>query len=234
MTSSKRNSIAAPPHGPKRYKAGRALAALLLAAGAALPGCEPPTPLEAQGRDVVRPALRFALDVPDGWTVRDLGGDVVLEIIAPGARPDVGAVEDRIEQAEEASAGEKAEGEAAPAEDARTQRGRVAVHVLVIKREGLTLEEWADGAVKAITDLQGDITVARREPARLAPTGLADGTRALVLDLENPRGIEPMKQRMLLAVTAERAYALVATGRRSEMAAAEDALRTCFETFTVW
>jgi len=229
MTSSKQNSIAAPPHGPKRYKAGRALAALLLAAGAALPGCEPPTPLEAQGRDVVRPALRFALDVPDGWTVRDLGGDVVLEIIAPGARPDVGAVEDRIEQAEGASAGEKAEGEAAPAEDARTQRGRVAVHVLVIKREGLTLEEWADGAVKAITDLQGNITV-----ARLAPTGLADGTRALVLDLENPRGIEPMKQRMLLAVTAERAYALVATGRRSEMAAAEDALRTCFETFTVW
>lgn len=43
-----------------------------------------------------------------------------------------------------------------------------------------------------------------------------------------------MKQRMLLAVTAERAYALVATGRRSEMAAVEDALRTCFETFTVW
>jgi len=221
MTSSKRNSIAAPLRGPKRHRAGRALAALLLAAGAALHGCEPPTPREAQGRDVVRPALRFALDVPDGWTVRDLGGDVVLEIIAPGARPDVGT--------EEASAGEKAEGEAAPAEGARTQRGQVAVHVLVIKREGLTLEEWADGAVKAITDLQGDITV-----ARLAPTGLADGTRALVLDLENPRGIEPMKQQMLLAVTAERAYALVATGRRSEMAAAEDALRTCFETFTVW
>ena len=109
-----------------------------------------------------------------------------------------------------------------------------AVHVLVIKRDGLTLEEWADGAVKAITDLQGDITVARREPARLAPTALANGTEALVLDLENPRGIEPLKQRMLLAVTAERAYALVATGRRSEMAAAEDTLRTCFETFTVW
>jgi len=228
MTSSKRNSIAAPPHAPKRHKAGRALAVLLLAAGAALHGCEPPVPREAQRRDIVRPTLRFALDVPDGWTVRDLGGDVVLEITA------------------------LAEGE-------RTQRGRVAVHVLVIKREGLTLEEWADGAVKAITDLQGDITVTRRAPAQLAPTGLEakktpgvisakhpEGSsggndtrslfrlRALVLDLENPRGIEPMKQRMLLAVTAERAYALVATGRRSEMAAAEDDLRTCFETFTVW
>ena len=53
-------------------------------------GCEGRMPAEAAGRSLVRPALGLALDVPQGWTFRDLSGDVVLEIYpAPAAAPTI-------------------------------------------------------------------------------------------------------------------------------------------------
>ena len=57
----------------RQLAAWAALAALVA-------GCQSPPPSQAQGRDVVRPQLGFAIDVPQGWNFRDLSGYVVLEL----------------------------------------------------------------------------------------------------------------------------------------------------------
>jgi hypothetical protein len=198
------------------------VAGALLLVGALAGGCGEAMPPEAEGLDHVRPALRFALDVPDGWTVRELGGDVVLEAVAP-----VGAeTEPPPDEGVESNPAGRAPG--------------VVLHVVVVERAGLSdagggdavraaAEAWADAAIAEATELRRNMKVVEREEA-----ALADGRPALRLVLENPRGLDVMEQRMLLAVTDRYAYGLMATGTRKRLAEAEDALAECFETFVVW
>jgi len=188
---------------------------VLVASAFAPGGCAPTVPPEAKGCDVVRPALRFAIDVPKGWVVRDLGGDVVLEIVATDERR--GETEAPAETSPEAPAAE------------RRRIPSAVVQVTVIEREGKTLDAWADDMTAELISLQPDLAVSQRDEAELA-----DGRPALVLVIENPRGVAPLQQRMLLAVTAERAYALIATARQSEMAAVEPEIQVCFDSFVVW
>jgi hypothetical protein len=65
-------------------------------------------------------------------------------------------------------------------------------------------------------------------------TKLADGREAILLELKNPRAVRPLVQKMLLTVTPERAYAVLATAPESEFAAAESAAKTCFDSLVVW
>ena len=212
MNSSKRNYIAAQPHAASRLSA---LAAVLLAAVLGPAGCAPTVPPEAKGCDVVRPALGFAIDIPKGWVVRDLGGDVVLEIVATD------------EQRGETAAPAETLPEAPPAAGRRIPSA--VVQVTVIEREGKTLDAWADDMIAELVSVQPDLAVSPRDEAELP-----DGRPALLLVIENPRGVAPLEQRMLLAVTAERAYALVATARQSEMAIVEPEIQVCFDSFVVW
>jgi hypothetical protein len=186
-------------------------------------GCEARAPKEAEGRDVVRPHLGFAIDVPQGWTFRDLYGDVVLEIYPQGSRGGSGP--------EGAAAQTAAPAKAAPA--AVTGRAptpaRPVVQVVAIDREGIALGDWADQAVKDSKEFQADLEVTDRKPVRLA-----DGREALRLALKNPRGIQPLVQQMLLAVTDRRAYAVLATAPESDRPAAEAAFDKCFNSFVVW
>jgi hypothetical protein len=186
-----------------------------VAAGLGPAGCAPSVPPDAQGCDVVRPALGFALNVPQGWGVRDLGGDVVLEIVATDERR--GETAAPAETPPEAPAG------------ARQRIPSAVVQVTVIEREGKTLDAWADDMTAELVSLQPDLAVSQRDEVELA-----DGRPALLLTIENPRGVEPLEQRMLLAVSDERAYALIATARQSEMAVVEPEIQVCFASFVVW
>ncbi|MCX5669951.1 MAG: hypothetical protein NTU94_01325 [Planctomycetota bacterium] len=186
------------------------LAMLLLAGAVLAAGCSSAPPPQATGRTVVRPALGFALDVPEGWTWRDLGGDVALEII------------------EQAPA--KADTSAAAAKEARIQkRGGPVAHVVVVDREGMTLEAWADQAIKDSQQFQSDLEASPPEKARLA-----DGREALAVTLKNPRGLRPLVQKMLLATTKHRAYSLMLTAPEPDRAAAEKTFKKSFDTFVVW
>jgi hypothetical protein len=188
----------------------RLLTLAVAAAVALAAGCEGRPPKAAEGRDVTRPALGFALDVPEGWTWRDLDGDVVLEVFR-----------------QEAPAGPQAKGAAEA--DAAAKRTRPVIHVVVVDRAGATPETWADDAVASSREIQADLEVAGREPATLA-----DGREALALTLKNPRGLEPIVQRMVLAVTGTRAYALMVTAPESDMARIGPEVEACFRTFVVW
>jgi hypothetical protein len=215
------------------------------AAAAALAGCEAAPPPQAAGRDVVRPALRFALDVPAGWTVRDLGGDVVLEVAAPPAdvlakktpgvvsaqHPSGPSGKRHRESFSQARSARRADdGSAGPEAAAPPRQRSVIVHVVAVDREGMAdLAAWADAAIREAADLGSDLAVVRREAARLA-----DGREALLVVLDHPRGVEPMAQRMLLAMTGRTAYALLATGSKGRLAAAEADVKQCFDTFIVW
>ena len=212
MNSSKRSCTAAQPPAASRLSAW---IAVLVAAVLGSAGCAPTVPPEAKGCDVVRPALGFALDVPPGWIVRDLGGDVVLELVATDEH-----------RAESAAPAETA------AEAPPTERRRIpsaVVQVTVIEREGETLDAWADDLTAELVKAQPDLAVSQRDEAELA-----DGRPALLLTVENPRGVEPLEQRLLLAVTSERAYALIATARQSQMTAVEPEIQICFNSFVVW
>ena len=187
-----------------------ALAAMALAAG-----CGDRVPPEARGRDVVRPHLGFAVNVPEGWNFRDLDGDVALEIYP---QPPASA---RPVAETPAGAPEPAPPHARPL--------LAAVHVAVIDRAGIGLDAWADQAVGESRELQPDLEVVKREPGQLA-----DGRNALVLVLRNPRGLSPTVQRMLLAMTGRRAYAVLATAPEPEGPAVEAAFQKCFDSFIVW
>jgi len=177
------------------------LAALAAAAACALPGCRADAPPEAAQRNVFRPAFGFGVDMPGGWTVRDLDGDVVLEAVA-------------VRRAEPA---------------AGRPRSTPVIQVLVIERDAVTLEGWADDAIADAQNLDGALAVVRREPARLA-----DGRAALRVDLENPRGVEPQIQRMLLTLGEGRAYALLATAAQSQWPGIEEAVARCFGSLVIW
>ena len=140
----------------------RTITMLACAALAAAAGCTAEVPEAARGRDVVRPVLGFAIDVPDGWTWSDVAGDVVLEIVR---RPS-------------AETGEGGAG----GEAARPKRSHPVVHVVVVDREGVALEGWAEEAVAESKDFQADLGVAGRKAARLT-----DGHPALALTLR--RGV---------------------------------------------
>ena len=187
----------------------RTITMLACAVLAAAAGCTGEVPEAARGCDVVRPALGFAIDVPDGWTWSDVAGDVVLEIVR---RP----------SADTGDAG-------AGAEAARPKRSHPVVHVVVVDREGVTLERWAEEVVAESKDLQADLGVAGRKAARLA-----DGRPALALTLRSERALEPLVQQLLLVVTESRACAVVATAPESDAAAAEPAFKECFDSFVVW
>jgi hypothetical protein len=101
--------------------------------------------------------------------------------------------------------------------------------VVVVDRDHLALEAWADQAVADSRELQSDLEVSGR-----AKTRLADGREALTLTLKNPRGLKPLVQRMLLAVTERRAYAVLATATEPDLPAAEPAFKKCFDSFVVW
>ena len=175
-----------------------------------LAGCSSAPPPQATGRTVVRPALGFALDVPEGWTWRDLGGDVALEII------------------EQTPA--KTDTSAAAAKEARIQkRGGPVAHVVVVDREGMTLEAWAGQAIKDSQQFQSDLEASPPEKAKLA-----DGREALAVTLKNPRGLRPLVQKMLLATTKHRAYSLMLTAPEPDMAVAEKTFKKSFDTFVVW
>jgi hypothetical protein len=197
-----------------------AIASVLLSL-ALLAGCEGRAPAQAQGREVVRPSLRFALDVPAGWTVRDLNGDVVLEILT---RVEKGAA-----RPAEAPAEAAATPGARPAAAQEPGRPRAVVHVLVIEREERTLKDWADRAVKDSQELQPDLEVTAE-----TPTKLSDGREALKVTLKSPRGIEPLIQEMLLAMTESSAYAVIATAKEKDAPAAAPEFRKCFDSFIVW
>jgi len=203
-----------------------AIAAAVGFAALAGAGCEGRPPAAAQGKDVVRPALRFALDVPAGWTVRDLEGDVVLEVLGPSPKAPQAA------EKAPAAAGAAAEGKAPQKEPPPLVLGnqpRPVVHVLVIERERETLAEWADRAIKDSQELQSDLEVTHRQAAKLA-----DGREALRITLKNPRAVEPLVQEMLLVMTGSNAYAVIATASESERGAFEAAFKKCFDTFVVW
>jgi len=205
----------------------------ILVCVSAFAGCGGEPPPEAQGRDVVRPALGFAVDVPEGWTWNDLSGDIVLEMVP--RTPDTEAAGTTAPKDE----GEPAAAAAGPAADTaavdttpeRRHRARTGpvIHVAVIDCEGMTLAAWADQAVASSKDLQADLEVLSREPARTAA-----GREALALVLKNPRGLEPFVQRLRLTQSEIRAYALIATAPESEWPAAEAAIEACFESFVVW
>jgi hypothetical protein len=179
-----------------------------------LAGCGTEPPPDAAGRDVVRPALGFAVDVPEGWTWTDLAGDVVLEMVprTPGADP----------ADADAPAGDDAE------RRHRARTGQV-VQVAVVDREGMTLDAWADQTVTAARELQADLEVVSREPTRTA-----GGRDALALVLKNPRGLEPFVQRLWLVQTDIRAYALIATAPESDWPAAQKDVEACIDSFVVW
>ena len=186
------------------------LAMLLLAGAVLAAGCSSTPPPQATGRTVVRPALGFALDVPEGWTWRDLGGDVALEII------------------EQTPA--KTDTSAAAAKEARIEkRGGPVAHVVVVDREGMTLEAWAGQAIKDSQQFQSDLEASPPEKAKLA-----DGREALAVTLKNPRGLRPLVQKMLLATTKHRAYSLMLTAPEPDMAAAEKMFKKSFDSFVVW
>ena len=166
-------------------------------------------PPQAANHSLVRPALRLAVDVPQGWAFRDLGGDVVLEIYARTPHPSAP--------------------QAAPAENAAARPSLAVIQVVAINREGVSLDDWATQAIKDSQELQSDLEVTSR-----TKTQLSDGREALAITLKNPRGMQPLIQKMLLAVTDRRAYGLLATAPESEMAAAEAAVKKCFDSFVVW
>jgi len=182
----------------------------------ALAGCGAEPPLEAAGRDVVRPALGFAIDVPEGWTWNDRAGDIVLEMLPRPAGAD-------------AAKQRAADGDGENDTARRRARTAPVVHVAVIDREGMTLDAWADETVASSRQLQADLEVLKREPARTA-----GGREALALVLKNPRGLEPFVQRLRLAQTETRSYAVIATAPESDWPAAEAAVETCFDSFVVW
>jgi len=217
-------------------KASRPRGVLVLFAAMALAaGCGDRVPPEARTRDVVRPHLGFAVNVPEGWNFRDLDGDVALEIYpqppasaageAAAPESDAGASGD-VRTCPAAPAAGLAAPEPAPA---HARPLLAAMHVAVIDRAGIDLAEWADQAVGESRELQPDLEVVKREPGRLA-----DGRDALVLVLRNPRGLSPTVQRMLLAMTGRRAYALLATAPEPEGPAVEAAFQKCFDSFIVW
>jgi hypothetical protein len=175
-------------------------------------GCESRPPAAAEGHDIVRPALGFAINVPKGWTFRDLDGDVVLELYPPGA---------------ETPAAADAKADEAP--KARPSRSSPVVQVTVIGHSGLSLDAWADEAAAQLKELQANIEVVGRRPEKLA-----DGHDALRVDLRNARGVRPEIQQMLLVITGHRAYAVIATAPEPDLAAAEPAFRQCFSSLVVW
>jgi hypothetical protein len=187
-------------------------------------GCEAPVPPEAQGRDVIRPHQGFAINVPEGWTFRDLGGDVVLEVYPSPSGPQAAAAGD---------AAPRPAAETPPAapgpEPARAKPLLAAVQVAVTDRGGLGLGAWADQTIEESKVLQPDLEVVQRQAARLA-----DGREALLLVLKNPRGLVPTVQRMLLAMTDQRACAVVATAPEPDWPKVEGAFQKCFESFVVW
>lgn len=174
-------------------------AVLVLAAG-----CTSRPPREAAGKDVIRPSLGFALNVPKGWSWRDLGGDVVLEIVPSAAS-------------------------VAAADANRRERGGAVIHVVVVDRDHITPSSWADEAIEESQELQPDLEVTGR-----TKTILADGRNGLTVTLRSPRGLEPLVQRMLLAATKSRAYALIVTAPESTMASVAPAVQECFNSFVVW
>jgi len=196
---------------------GRTIAAALLVL-LSMVGCQGRVPPAAAGHSVVRPVLGFAMNVPAGWTVRDLSGDVVLEVVAQN--PPAG-------NAPKADHPTATTSSAAP--EHRPERTRTIVQVTVIEREGIALNAWVDQALRNEQELQGDLEVVRRESATLA-----DGRPALRLTLKSPRGVEPFLQEMLLTVTDTRAYAVIATAPASDFQAAAHDLATCFDSFLVW
>jgi hypothetical protein len=200
---------------------------------AALAGCEAGPPSAAEGRDVVRPALHLAVDVPDGWTWTDLGGDVVLEMV-PAADDEASPTPPTDDDAPGPATDAAAPGDAGadtdrPAARRHRERTHPVIHVAMVEREGLSLQDWAEQTVESSRELQPDLEVLTREPARLA-----DGRHALRLVLKNPRGLEPFVQRMLLTVNDDRAYAVIATAPESAWPAFEAAASTCFDSLIVW
>jgi hypothetical protein len=181
------------------------LSALVLAAG-----CEAPMPKAAEGRDVVRPHLGFALDVAEGWNFRDLYGDVVLEMYPQAP----------------AAASTPAEAQEAPP---AARPSRATMCVVVVDRGGMPLADWAAQAIEDSQELQADLEVVSRRPAKLT-----DGREALLVILKSPRGVQPIIQRMLLAMTDRRAYAVLATAPEPDLAAAEPAIKKTFDSFIVW
>jgi len=169
--------------------------------------------------NVVRPALRFALDVPAGWTVRDLGGDVVLECLAPAAQGGPAGAE---APAPEGSGGEGG--------SSGRRAFRAVIQVTAIGRDGITaLGDWADAAIREAGDVQSSLEVVSRADAKLA-----DGRAALLVVLEDRRGVEVMRQRMFLVMTDRFAYALVATGPERRLAALDAEITKCFDSLVVW
>lgn len=191
-----------------RWAAIGVLAALVLAAG-----CSARTPAEAEGRNLVRPALGLAIDVPQGWTFRDLAGDVVLEIY-PSSGEAAGPT------------GPKTEAEAAKT---RAARATPVVHVVVIDREGLALGAWADQAAGEAKEMTTGLEETGRKSGQLS-----DGRETLLLELRNPHGVRPLVQRMLLVMTDTRAYAVIATAPEGDLASAAPAFDKCFSSLVVW
>ncbi|MCX5674262.1 MAG: hypothetical protein NTX87_04585 [Planctomycetota bacterium] len=211
---------------------------VLFAAMALAAGCEAPVPPEARTRDVVRPHLGFAVNVPEGWNFRDLDGDVALEIYPQppasaggeaGSEKVSGTLRLKVPDTFSDPAAPAAGLAASPPAPPHARPLLAAVHVAVIDRAGIGLAEWADQAVGESRELQPDLEVVKREPGRLA-----DGRDALVLVLRNPRGLSPTVQRMLLAMTGRRAYAVLATAPEPEGPTVEAAFKKCFDSFIVW
>ena len=184
--------------------------ASILAASFLAAGCEDRVPPVAAGRDLVRPAFGLAVNVPPGWTFRDLSGDIVLELFPS---PHEGA----------------APKPAASPSETPPARPSLVIHVMVIDRDGVSLDRWADDAIKESQQLQSDLEVVARTPGHLA-----DGREALLVVLKNPRSLQPLVQRMLLVVTERRAYGLLATAAESELTAADEVVKKCFDSFVVW
>jgi hypothetical protein len=173
-------------------------------------GCETPMPKAAEGRDVVRPHLGFALDVAEGWNFKNLYGDVVLEMYPQAP----------------AAAGTPAEAQEAPP---AARLSRATMCVVVVDRGGMPLADWAAQAIEDSQELQSDLEVVSRRPAKLT-----DGREALLVILKSPRGVQPIIQRMLLAMTERRAYAVLATAPEPDLATSEPAIKKTFDSFIVW
>jgi hypothetical protein len=190
----------------------RFLTVALLAAVALVAGCEARPPDQAAGHDVVRPQLGFAINVPEGWTFRDLYGDVVLEILPKSLAAEAPAA-----------------AQETPTPKAPQDHTTGVIHVVVVDREGLAPDAWADQQLAEAKELQPALEVTKREAIKLA-----DGRDAILLELTNPRAVRPLVQKMLLTVTSRRAYAVLATAPESDFTAFDGAARKCFDSLVVW
>ena len=205
MNSNRRTT---DPGGLWRHRRGApgALVCLVAAALAAPAGCEPTS--ETAGGRYTHNGLRFSVAVPEGWTVEELGGDLVVELRGPAAGDGPRAV-----------AHVFARGELRPVDldrVAEEARELVAAETSLARIEGD--DEAGDANSQAVT-------VEACEVAGLAARRIVRPVRS---------GAATLQQELIIAAKGRQAWALVLTGPADPEPEVAAAIRAVRETFRVW